>query len=104
MPRAPAQKPQPLDPATKREQARLLLAFGDALRAVRHERLLTIEQVAEAAGVHANYIGSVERGERNLSLFNIWRVAAALGTSPAALLQGLPKSKIKPATASRTRS
>ena len=82
----------------------MFLAFGDALRTIRHERLLTIEQVAEAAGVHANYVGSVERGERNVSLFNIWRIAAALGVPLAELMQGLPRSKIKAAIASRTRS
>ena len=81
----------------------MLLAFGNSLRSIRHERLLTIEQIAEAAGVHANYIGSVERGERNLSLFNIWRIAAALGVSPTVLMQSIPKSKIKPAIASRSR-
>jgi transcriptional regulator with XRE-family HTH domain len=65
---------------------------------------LTIEQVAEAAGVHANYVGSVERGERNVALFNIWRIAAALGVPLAELMQGLPRSKIKAANASRPRS
>jgi transcriptional regulator with XRE-family HTH domain len=100
MPRAPVQKPQPQNAATKREQERLLLAFGDFLRELRHERLLTIEAVAEAAGLHSNYLGSVERGERNVSLFNIWRIAAALGVTPGQLMDGVPKSKIKPATPS----
>ncbi|SFC11473.1 Helix-turn-helix [Polaromonas sp. OV174] len=101
MPRAPVPTPQPLDAAAKREQARLLEAFGTALREVRHERLLTIEAVAEAAGLHPNYLGSVERGERNVSLFNIWRIAAALGVSSAALLDALPKRKVKAAVPNR---
>jgi transcriptional regulator with XRE-family HTH domain len=97
MPRAPIPTSQPLDPAIKREQERLLLAFGKDLRELRHERLLTIESVAEAAGLHPNYLGSVERGERNVSLFNLWRIAAALGVHPAILLDGLPKRKVKAA-------
>lgn len=95
MPRAPVSTPQPLDAATKREQARLLAAFGTALRELRHDRLLTIEAVAEAAGLHPNYLGSVERGERNVSLFNIWRIANALGLPAAALLDELPSRKVK---------
>ncbi len=95
MPRAPVPTPLPLDAATKREQARLLAAFGTALRELRHDRLLTIEAVAEAAGLHPNYLGSVERGERNVSLFNIWRIASALGLPAAALLDELPPRKVK---------
>lgn len=95
MPRAPVPTPQPLDDAAKREQARLLAAFGTALRELRHDRLLTIEAVAEAAGLHPNYLGSVERGERNVSLFNIWRIANALGLPAAALLDELPPRKVK---------
>lgn len=99
MPRAPAQKPQPLDAAAKREQARLLTAFGDQLRELRHERLLTIEQVAEAAGIHPNYLGSVERGERNITLFNIWRIASALDLSADGVVAQLPVRKVKRSTA-----
>ena len=95
MPRVPVPTPQPLDAAAKREQARLLAAFGTALRELRHDRLLTIEAVAEAAGLHPNYLGSVERGERNVSLFNIWRIASALGLPAAALLDELPSRRGK---------
>lgn len=99
--RAPAPKPKPLDAALKREQDRLLSEFGVYLRELRHEKLLTIEVVAEAAGLHPNYLGSVERGERNLSLFNLWRIAAALGVTAAALLEALPGRKVKPASNDR---
>lgn len=95
MPRAPVPTPQPLDTAAKREQARLLAVFGTALRELRHDRLLTIEAVAEAAGLHPNYLGSVERGERNVSLFNIWRIASALGLPAAALLDELPPRRVR---------
>jgi transcriptional regulator with XRE-family HTH domain len=72
-----------------------LAVFGTALRELRHDRLLTIEAVAEAAGLHPNYLGSVERGERNVSLFNIWRIASALGLPAAALLDELPPRRVR---------
>ena len=90
MPRAVANKPQPLDSASSKELKRLQQAFGEHLRALRHDRLITIEQLSELAGLHPNYVGSVERGERNLSLFNIWRLAGGLEVSVAQLVETLP--------------
>ncbi|WP_413895624.1 helix-turn-helix domain-containing protein [Rhodoferax sp.] len=56
---------------------------------------MTIEQVGDIAGLHENYISSVERGERNVSLFNIWRIASGLGLTAADLMHGLPVRKVK---------
>jgi len=95
MPRVVASKPQGLDPASKRELLRLQLALGDRLRELRHDKLMTLEQVAELAGLHPNYLGSVERGERNVSLFNIWRIASALGLPAAAVMDQLPVRKVR---------
>ena len=47
---------------------------------------MTQEQVAEIAELHPNYIGSVERGERNISICNIARIAVALGVGMDALV------------------
>lgn len=101
MPRIVINKPQPLDPESKKEQVRLLVAFGGHLRQLRHDRLLTVEQVAESAGLHPNYLSSVERGERNVSLYNIWRIASSLGLSGADLMAGLPQRKTKSLTKPR---
>lgn len=95
MPRAVANKPQPLDSASSKELKRLQQTFGEHLRALRHDRLITIEQLSELAGLHPNYVGSVERGERNLSLFNIWRLAGGLDVPVSQLVETLPARVVK---------
>lgn len=63
--------------------------FGKRLRARRNDLGWSIESLAERAGLHWTYVGSVERGERNVSLLNICRLAAAIGCSAGALVEGL---------------
>lgn len=60
--------------------------FAKNMRRVRKEKGLTQERVAEAAGLHPNYISSVERAERNISICNIERIAIALGVTMAELV------------------
>jgi transcriptional regulator with XRE-family HTH domain len=60
--------------------------FGANLRRIRLEKQMTQEKVAEIAGLHPNYVGSVERGKRNISICNIARIAAALGITMSELL------------------
>ena len=55
--------------------------FATNMRRIRLEKKLTQENVAEAADLHPNYISSVERGQRNISICNIARIADALGVS-----------------------
>lgn len=56
----------------------LQIAFGAALRLKRTHLGLSQESLAELAGLHFTYVSSVERGERNISLENIDRLAKAL--------------------------
>ena len=63
----------------------VLLRFGLAVRSLRNERQLTQEQLAELSELHVTYISQVERGLKNLSLFNMHRIAEALHVSPAEL-------------------
>lgn len=64
----------------------LLVAFGEAVRALRQRQGLSQEDFADRVGIHRTYIGDVERGERNLGLVNVGRIAAALGTSLSTLM------------------
>ena len=63
--------------------------FGKRVRRIRTELGWTLEELAEEAGMHWTYIGSIERGERNLSLVNIVRLANALQVGPEELVKGL---------------
>ena len=50
------------------------------------------EELADRARLHRTYISSIERGQRNISLENLFRIAEALGTTPARLLKPIPKA------------
>jgi transcriptional regulator with XRE-family HTH domain len=60
--------------------------FAANMRRIRLEKSLTQEQVAERAELHPNYISSVERAERNLSISSIEKIACALGVPMPGLL------------------
>ena len=62
--------------------------FGSRVRARRTQLSMTQEQLAEVADLHWSYVGQVERGERNISLRNITRLAHALGVDAGELLTG----------------
>lgn len=65
--------------------ARLRFAFAMRLRRI--ELGLSQEALADLTGLHRTYIGSVERGERNVSVDNMDRIAIALGQDIVELLQ-----------------
>jgi transcriptional regulator with XRE-family HTH domain len=54
------------------------LVFAENVRKRRQENGLSQEQLAELSGLHRTYVGSVERGERNVSIDNMERLAIAL--------------------------
>lgn len=61
------------------EKTFYLIKFGERLRELRNRSGLTQEQLAEKAKVHRTYIGMIERGEKNVTLTNIYKLAKALG-------------------------
>jgi transcriptional regulator with XRE-family HTH domain len=62
-------------------------AVGRNLRAYRQARGLSQEAFAEVVGVHRTYMGGLERGERNLTLKSVERIAGRLDLSPLQLMQ-----------------
>ena len=56
--------------------------FGDHVRTIRKKKGLSQETLAFMCGLDRTYIGGVERGERNISLINMHKIAHALGVSP----------------------
>ncbi len=65
----------------------ILIKFGNRLKELRIQKSLTQEQFAELIGLHKNYIGMVERGERNPSLKNIEIFAKGLEISLSELMK-----------------
>jgi transcriptional regulator with XRE-family HTH domain len=77
----PATKP----PVPKSLPAKAL--FGQRLRAARVEIALSQEELADQADLHRTYIGQVERGERNISVDNMEKLAEAVGQDLWRMLQ-----------------
>ena len=59
---------------------------GARVRKLREKLGWSQEELGFEAGVHRNYVGGVERGERNVAIVNIGKLAKALGVRPRDLL------------------
>jgi transcriptional regulator with XRE-family HTH domain len=68
------------------DDSKIKLAFGARLREVRKQKGFSQEGLALACGLDRTYIGGVERGERNISLVNIQKIADAIGVSSSELM------------------
>lgn len=62
-------------------------AFGRRVRELREGQRLSQEDLAERAQMHWTYVGGIERGERNVSVVNIEKLAVGLGISLAGLFE-----------------
>ncbi len=63
------------------------IAFGKRIRQLRVERNLSQEKLAELSELHRNYVGGIERGERNVGLLNIVKLAHGLNVRAAKLIE-----------------
>jgi transcriptional regulator with XRE-family HTH domain len=70
----------------RRRKHPLLVAFGLRLRLLRNKAGLTQEKLSFRADLERSYVGQVERGERNVTLLNVCRLAKALRVRPADVL------------------
>jgi len=70
----------------KKREAEVQKRFGHRLRELRKQRGFSQESLALSCGLDRSYMGGVERGERNISLINIHKIARALGVQPRELL------------------
>lgn len=71
----------------KPNECPLVAVFAANVRRRRLELNLSQEELGERAGVHRTYVGMLERGEKNVTIYNIERIALALDTEPSSLLK-----------------
>lgn len=72
--------------SVKQDDSGHLAAIGAAVRARRLAFGVSQEALAHTTGIDRSHMGRIERGERNLSLLNLIKIAAALDIAPSALL------------------
>lgn len=73
---------------------RMLKVLGLRIRDLRRAQGLSQEDLADKCGVHRTFMGTVERGESNLSFSNIFKVASTLGISLSALFEGVDQNVV----------
>jgi transcriptional regulator with XRE-family HTH domain len=78
-----------------RSQRAVLREFGERVRGAREARGWTQEELAAEADLDRTYIGGIERGERNLALLNVNKLAVALGEGFAGFLPCRPATRRK---------
>jgi transcriptional regulator with XRE-family HTH domain len=74
-------------------RATVLARFGKTLRELRTERGLSQDELAARAGLDRNYIGMIERGERNPAIVNVVKIAEALDVAPSELFRSFDKRR-----------
>lgn len=74
-------------PSPKHSKHPTLIAVGQTIQAKRSAAGLSQEQLAHAADMDRSYLGGIERGEHNLTVMNLTRLAAALRVNTSTLLQ-----------------
>jgi transcriptional regulator with XRE-family HTH domain len=68
---------------------KLLICLGRRVRALRMKRGLSQEELAESSGLHRNYVGAIERGEKNPTITTIKKLTKALKVSLTDFFDGI---------------
>lgn len=63
------------------DDQKLLYDFGFRIKSIRNDLSISQEELGIRAGLHRTYIGMIERGEKNITLINIVRLAEGLGVT-----------------------
>ncbi len=71
----------------KSDSTGILIDLGNAIRKARLEQGLSQEALADNAGIDRSHMGKIERGERNVTILNIERIAGALNNKISILLE-----------------
>jgi len=64
----------------------VLIQLGKRIRALREERNISQEELADRADIHRNYISQIEGGKRNISFYKLVKIARALQVRPSKLI------------------
>lgn len=67
----------------------ILINFGNRIRKLRKDKNLSQEELSFKANLHRTYIGMIERGEKNITLLNIEKIAKALDINIKDLFDGI---------------
>lgn len=68
-----------------KEKQKILTEFGEKVKSFREQINISQEELAFRAEMHRTYIGMIERGEKNITLINIHKIASALNVNIKAL-------------------
>jgi transcriptional regulator with XRE-family HTH domain len=71
----------------------LLTTFGEVVRRARHPLGISQEELADRVGVHRTYMGGIERGQRNVAILNLDRIARALELDLGSLMTQVEGSR-----------
>ena len=76
--------------AAKNKTARMMASrLGQAVRARREAMDMSQDELAWRAEVHRAYMGTIERGEQNITVYKLFQVARALGAKPSDILKDI---------------
>lgn len=73
------------------ENIKIQKSFGKVIKKIRQEKGISQEYLAELVDLHRTYISDIERGGRNVSLVNIWRIAEGLEVSAFEIFKEMEK-------------